>query len=311
MSLDHINHIAKLRADFSNIIALKTEIVRVKEKVQEELGHLKDVYQELVKNNTKKSFVFCLDSFFFQYKLFTLEIENIDRFRILLNNRMYCEFYKLYNIIVSDINEKRIDVEIDTSGTREFPVYKDLEPFHEYKIDDIKDLHTNIMSLLNEMFSQYLLKTKNIDGYNENHRIGFSISNFINTLQHENKQLREQIMLYINYVSFFHISQKKQLKRVSDRINEFYNEVQSNININRTFSIDDIQIEERLDILYESKDSAPTDSTEKKDKKDEKPDKKNENVAMNSDFKGVAKEQVKNKGQPSSKEPDSSGNLQG
>jgi regulator of replication initiation timing len=115
-------------------------------------------------------------------------------------------------------------------------------------------------------------------------------------------------MLYINYVSFFHISQKKQLKRVSDRINEFYNEVQSNININRTFSIDDIQIEERLDILYESKDETAKDVTDKKDKKDEKTDKKDN---MNSDFKGVTKEQLKNKGQPSSKEPDSSGNFQG
>uniref|UniRef100_A0A6C0DQY9 Uncharacterized protein n=1 Tax=viral metagenome TaxID=1070528 RepID=A0A6C0DQY9_9ZZZZ len=292
MSSDHINHIEKLRGDFANIITIKTEISKIKEKIQEEIAHLKGVYQELVKNNTKKIFVFCLDSFFFQYKIFTVELENIDRFRILLNNRMYCEYYKLYNIIVTDINEKRIDVVIDTTATRDFPVYKDLEPFHEYKIDDIKDLHTNIMTLLNEMFSQYLKKTQNIDGYNENHRIGFSISNFINTLQHENNQLRDQIMLYINYVSFFHISQKKQLNRISARINEFYNEVQENININRTFSINDIYSQDRLDLLYSE--------VEEKDKN------------MNSDFnhssqiglKGVTKEQQANKDQPRSKEPE-------
>jgi hypothetical protein len=100
------------------------------------------------------------------------------------------------------------------------------------------------------MYAYYSKKGDNIEHYNENHKIGFSISNFINTLNHDNKMLKEKIDLYLNYVSFFHIAQKKQLKRLSLRINEFYKEVDENININRTFSINDINDEQRLNRFY-------------------------------------------------------------
>jgi len=179
-----------------------------------------------------------------------MEIDNIDRFRVLLNNRMYCDYYKLHNIIIQDIKEQYGEIDVEELITKSYPVYKDLEPFQEYKMDDIKDIHNNILSILNEMYGHYDKKGDNIDHYNENHRIGFSISNFINTLNHDNKMLKEKIDLYVNYVSFFHIAQKKQLKRLSLRINEFYKEVDDNININRTFSINDIADEQRLNRFY-------------------------------------------------------------
>lgn len=255
MSQVLVEYIEKLHTDFANIISLKLEISKTREKIKEKLLHLKNTYQDLVKVNTKKLFVFCLDSFFFQYKIFSVEIENIDRFCTLINNRMYCEFYKLYNIIALDINEKRVNVNMDLSTVREFPVYKDLEPFYDYNIDDIKDIHKTIIHILNQMYEQFLHKTENIDNYNDHHRIGFSISNFINTLQYENKQLNDQIMLYINYMSFFQISQRKLLNRIALRINEFYNEVDSNINVNRTFSINDIESQVRMDLFYPDGDS--------------------------------------------------------
>lgn len=249
---EHVFHIDKLKRDFENIISLKNEIIKTKAKVSERLGHLKTIYQELVKTNTKKIILFCLDSFFFQYKSFLMEIDNIDRFRVIANNRMYCDYYKLYNIILTDIKEKKIEINIDNITSRDYPIYKDLEPYLEYKLDDIKDLHTNILSILNEMYNQSTAKSEAVDHYNDNHRIGFSISNFINTLQYENRLLRDQISLYINYMSFFHISQKKQLRRLSTKMNEFYKEIDENINDNRTFSIEDIEQEQSLDYFYNS-----------------------------------------------------------
>ena len=252
MSNEHVFHIDKLKRDFENIISLKNEIIKTKIKVSERIGHLKTVYQELVKTNTKKIFLFCLDSFFFQYKSFVMETDNIDRFRIIANNRMYCDYYKLYNIILSDIKDKKIEINMENIISRDYPIYKDLEPYQEYKIDDIKDLHTNILSILNELYNQSSTKIDTIDHYNDNHRIGFSISNFINTLQYENRLLRDQISLYVNYMSFFHISQKKQLRRLSTKMNEFFKEVDENINDNRTFSIEDIEQDQSLDYFYNS-----------------------------------------------------------
>jgi hypothetical protein len=233
--------------------------MRTKSKIEERLNHLKTNYNELLKanNNTnnkntnKKLMLFCLDSFFFQYKTFLMEIDHIDKTRTMINNRMYCDYYKLYNIILSNIKDNKIEVSIEGLETKAYPPYKDLEPFQEYKLDDIKDIHANILLILNTLYNECNKKKDTIDNYNDNHRIGFSISNLINTLHYENNILKEQVSLYVNYVSFFHISQKKQLNRLFMRITDFCKEVKDNININRTFSIDDIEQEERLNRFFD------------------------------------------------------------
>ena len=247
----HAYNIEKLKLDFDNIITLKQEIAKTKASVSENLNQLKGVYNDLLKSNSKKTLLFCLDSFYFQYKSFAMEMDNIDKFRSLLNNRMYCDYYKLYNIILSNIKDNKIEVSVEGLETKAYPPYKDLEPFQEYKLDDIKDIHTNILYILNTLYNECNKKKDTIDNYNDNHRIGFSISNLINTLHYENNILKEQVSLYVNYVSFFHISQKKQLNRLFMRISDFCKEVKENININRTFSIDDIEQEERLNRFFD------------------------------------------------------------
>ena len=246
MNHNHEFDIEKLKTDFDNIITLKKEISKVKSIVIDKLGQLKQQYNELIKSNGKKLFLFCLDSFYFQYKTFAIEMEHIDRFRSLVNNRMYCDYYKLYNIIISYIKDNRSDLDIGELEIKSYPVYKDLEPFHEYKLEDIRDIHSNILLLLNKLYLQSNGKNDVIDHYNETHKIGFSISNFLNTLGYENRLLLEQINLYINYVSFFHISQKRQLNRLFIRMQDFYREIDENININRTFSIEDIGEQDKL-----------------------------------------------------------------
>jgi len=247
----HAFNIEKLRVDFENIITLKLEIAKTKASVADNLNQLKGVYNDLLRSNSKKIFLFCLDSFYFQYKSFAMEMDNIDKFRSLLNNRMYCDYYKLYNIILSNIKDNKIEISIEGLETKAYPPYKDLEPFQEYKLDDIKDIHANILLILNTLYNECNKKKHTIDNYNDNHRIGFSISNLINTLHYENNILKEQVSLYVNYVSFFHISQKKQLNRLFMRITDFCKEVKDNININRTFSIDDIDQEERLNRFFD------------------------------------------------------------
>lgn len=250
MSHSHAFQIEKLKNDFDNIITVKREISKIKKVVAEKLAQLKTVYNDLVKTNSKKIFLFCLDSFYFQYKTFTMEMEHIDRFRTLMNNRMYCDYYKLFHIILNYIKENRAELEISELELKTYPVYKDLEPFSEYKIEDIKEIHANILHILNKLYGITVEKTDNIDHYNEKHHVGFSISNFLNTLSYENKLLQEQIHLYVNYMSFFHISQKRQLSRLHIRMQDFYREVDNNINVNKTFSIEDIGDEDRLHRFY-------------------------------------------------------------
>lgn len=238
----------KLKNSFKNIISIKKEIGLTKNNVTSKLNQLKQLHGELIKDNNKHIFLFCLDSFYYQYKIFAMEFEHVKKVRAILNNRMYCDYYKLHNIIIKFCKEH---IPEETLNVQTFPVYKDLEPYQEYRIEDISLLHESILNLINTLYNETQTKTDTILHYNDNHKVGFSISNFLNTLTHENRILQEQITLYINYISFFHISQKKQLKKLHIRIQDFYKEVDENINMNYTFSIDDISNDDSFDLINE------------------------------------------------------------
>jgi len=253
MSTTYIFQNEKLKNSFKNIISIKREIGNTKNSVATKLSELKKLHGEMIRDNNKQIFLFCLDSFYYQYKIFAMEFEHIKKLRAILNNRMYCDYYKLHNMIVKFCKEH---VDESALNIHTFPVYKDLEPFQEYRIEDITLLHESILNLINALYLETVNKEDAILHYNDNHKVGFSISNFLNTLSHENRVLQDQITLFINYISFFHISQQKQLKKLHHRISDFYKEVDDNINMNYTFSIDDIKDEETLENLEENTDDS-------------------------------------------------------
>jgi len=240
------HNLEKLKSTFHNILLLRNDVNKIKAEVGSKISQLKTIYGELSKNTTKKALLFSLDSFFFQYKLFSVELENIDRFRILLNNRTYCDYYKLYILIINYIKENTDDLQAETLEFRTFPVYKDLEPFQEYNLDDIKNIHNDIMKYINHLYDCYEKNQEKIQNYNKKTRIGFSISNLLNTLEHENTMLKQQMTLFINYLSFFHISQTKHLKSLLNRLKEFDQEIEENVNGNHIYSVDDVEEAEPL-----------------------------------------------------------------
>ena len=235
------HNLEKLKSTFHNILLLRNDVTKLKKQVNNKIMELKTIYGELSKNTTKKALLFSLDSFFFQYKLFSVELENIDRFRVLLNNRMYCDYYKLYTLIVNYIKDNSEDLSAEKIEFYTFPVYKDLEPFQEYNLDDIKHIHEDIMKYINFLYECYEINQTKITNYNGKTRIGFSISNLLNTLEHENMVLKQQMSLYINYLSFFHISQTKHLKSLLQRLKDFDNEIEENVNGNHAYSVDDVE----------------------------------------------------------------------
>lgn len=241
MADDHAFKMDKLKNNFESILALKRKVLQTKTEIHDRLQQVKKMYTELMKQNTKKVMLFCLDAFFFQYKSFMLEIENIEKFRVLLNNRMYCDYYKLYTLIIQYFKDHSIDIENDDMNAKSFPVYKELEPSQEYKLEDVKGIHASILYLINSLHTKSEGQRNTISGYNDDSKIGYSISNFLNTLQYENLILQEQTNLFLNYLAFFHISQKKQLKRVLSKLEDFTNEMDNNLHNNMSFSIDDIE----------------------------------------------------------------------
>lgn len=214
--------------DFKDIIQLEKTVVEMNTAISDKLNEVKQTYQYLVKHNNKKIFLFCLDSFFFQYKNHNIEYENLSKSSILIVNRMYGDYYKLYNILLLQLREKNIPIKT-ISESKKFSVYKDLEPYHPYTMSEIIDIHNSIMEILFELQSYHNSLEKSAYNYSQTSHVGLSITNFIHTLQYENMLVREQIHLYVNYLSFFHCSHKNYLNKLIIKIQSFQQEMEEDI----------------------------------------------------------------------------------
>ena len=142
--------ISQLKNNFGDISDIRTQVKNFFEILQIRINKLKLFYSEFIKNNKSELFVFGLDSLHFQCKLIDIEYDDMKRLFLAINNRMYCEYFKLYKIIVSYISEKTFDKKImELIKVNNFPVYKDLEPFKEYNFETVLEIHENILLMLN------------------------------------------------------------------------------------------------------------------------------------------------------------------
>jgi hypothetical protein len=253
--------INKFTTSFVSIIKTNTECMKQKTRLTDTILEMKTQYSIINKSNTKNTkqqqpmFTFCLDTFFNQYKIYAIELENINTLWILHNNRMYTDYYKLYHIIVKyivdtnipidNIDETYIDTKIiinDNSDIlhHKYVLHKENEPSTEYIVEDICQIHETILKLI-----RYIcIYIQNIDdeilNYNTKHKAGFSISNYLNAMNYNKSTTVSQLTLYINYISFFHISQQKNLTKLTNNINSITDELVQNISMDKMFSMDDI-----------------------------------------------------------------------
>jgi hypothetical protein len=217
----------KLKLDFNAIVDTYNKINDKRTSLAERISTLKTKYNELIQTNNRRIFLFCLDSLHFQYKLLTIELDDIVRLITFINNRMYADYYKLYNLITLQSTDKYV-IPVTQFDIKKMPVYKDHDPFYEYTIDNIVELHENIIQIIQYLFIQYSRKDREICEHNLSSN-GFSIMNFINTLEYENSLLREQISLHVSYVSFFHNLQSNCLNKLLSKIQVIQSEVEANL----------------------------------------------------------------------------------
>ena len=176
MYLYNMHNVSKLKSEFQEIVHLSTELVNNKTVITEKVDVIKEQYNNLTKTNTKKIFIFCLDSFYFQYKLLQLELQHYTSVVSTINNRMYGDYYKLYSIMLMQCKENNIVLSKKHTETDRFPIYKDLEPFLQYNLEDIIKLHEDILCILNELYVLYINKHKNLEKQNDEFQVGILIS---------------------------------------------------------------------------------------------------------------------------------------
>ena len=220
-----------LKNNFNIILNMRKEIYSIFENLEIKILKLKDIYFNLHKTNNENNYTFGLDSLFFQRRLIDVELKHMKQFNLLLNNRIYCEYYKLFKIISSYVknnykDQKLLDI-INVENT--VAVYKDLEPYKEYDFDQIINLHEILLSIINELTNYYLSKELKFKDYQVTNEAGLNLNNFVNTYKFDLIIMKENIELYINYLEYFHSNQIKNFKRFLTKINILHSQITHDI----------------------------------------------------------------------------------
>ena len=232
------SRLVNLKNDFNNLINIRNNVKNISEILQSRIDKLKLLYSEFIKSNKNQMFVFGLDSFHFQSKLIDIEYDDTKRLFMAIGNRMYCEYFKLNKIIIeyilNNIKDKKITEIIKINN---YPVYKDLEPFKEYKFETLMDVHENILKMLSILVSELNNKENELTIHKSKQNIGLNIDNFVTTFNFNNNVMKERITMFITYIEFFHKLHTKYLKRFSNKIQLIYTDINNDIKFDESLEI--------------------------------------------------------------------------
>ena len=223
----------QLKDDFNNIKNLRDSIIFLLDSLNSKIIILKNMYETLLKNNISHSFG--LDSLHFQNKMINSEYEfNLKEFKI-IDNRIYGDYYKLYKIIIKYFNDNISDKNILqlSENLKNFPVYKDLNNEIEYEFNNTEEIHKNIIQIIEALENELLIREQELKIDDQKRKSGLNIDNLINSYNYNNKLLKEQISLFIDYVKVFHKFHYKYIHRFKLKTKLFYGQINSDIKLEK------------------------------------------------------------------------------
>ena len=251
MNADADERLNNLKNTFTSIINKRNSLFNIFTQQQTKIQLLKTNYAEYIKNNTSSVLIFGLDSFHFQSKLLDIEYDELNKFFLIINNRIYCEYFKLYKLIIDYLSKnikepKLLDM---TKMINSFPVYKDLEPYKEYDIQVVSDIHEQIILLLTGFNIFITNKETILKSYVQKKNIGFNLDNFVSTYNYDIIIIRQKLLLFFDYIDFFHKIHSKYLNTFHVKLSLMINELNRDIKPNDEKS--DIEIVEIAEIAAE------------------------------------------------------------
>ena len=235
---------------FENIKNLKFNIDNILLNIKDISKKLIEYYHDFITEYKTTIFIFGIDSLYFQNKLIENQLESLYKLYDLILNRIYCEYYKLYKLIITYINDELNDNEImnNIHQRNNFPKYNDLDIYKKYDfvlIINLQEEINNIFSIMNNVLNE---KKQLLSNHKKKKSIGLNIDNFVSTYNFEVIKFEEQIKLFDNYLNFFYKIHYKNLNRFLTKIKLFYTQINHDIN----FNFNDMNKDNVIDIMIDN-----------------------------------------------------------
>ena len=162
------------------------------------------------KNKTNK--VFGLDSFNYQTRLFDLEIKHVKEQYSFVNNRIYCDYYKLYGMVKFFYKE---NFKLEPKKRNYLP-YKDLEPYKPYEFLDSMNLNQDILDMIQKSFEIIRKKEDEVSASHTSQRL--NLDNYIYNHRYNNDSLKTKVELYEKYLESYHIYHMSFLSNLLEKV---------------------------------------------------------------------------------------------
>jgi hypothetical protein len=240
----------KLKINFNEIKNLRESVENLLKSLNDKINTLNTIYNDLIINNINET-QNGLDSLYFQSKLINYELENNYEIFNMIDNNMYCNYYKLYKHILSYLEEIITNKNITSSfSNKNYPVYKDLDINIKYNFETIIEIYNTIIQILDILNNEYMTREHKLDMENNRKKTGLNIDNLVNSLEFNNQNMKNNINLFIQYLCIFNNFHQKYLTRFSLRTKLFYGQINNDIhleesknNVNYSLEQDNIILE--------------------------------------------------------------------
>ena len=222
-----------IQVKFKDLVSFRSRIQSLFDHLEERQETLQTIHDELIKLNTSKLFVFSLDSLQFQQNIIHIESNNMRQIYEILSNRLYGDYYKLYQLIKSNIdNNKNINKTLfKLPVDHTYPKYKDLDIYCEYDFSHVEQLFRDIEQLVASyrLYNQSLYTQ--LDSYREKQKEGLNINNFVFAFENCANDVKNTTDLFVKTFDHFTTIHKNYLNKFLIRMNSFNTEVSKDIKV--------------------------------------------------------------------------------
>jgi hypothetical protein len=206
---------------FHSVKQLRTDLNQIFGEIEEKVQILNELYNELAKTHQDKNYTIGLDSFHFQNKLIQMECENMKNLFNFIDNRIYCEYYKLHRMLFEFINKEikdKVMVDKLLIAHKKYPLYKDLEPLKIYDFNITCEINNAIQHSIEELKTYLADKKTELMDQKKRMEMGINIHSIIHEQMYNNIILEERINMFENYLDTFISHHSKYFSRLTIKL---------------------------------------------------------------------------------------------
>jgi len=206
-----------IKTTFQAVIDKNVEITQYFTNLNDKKNKLTSLYKQLLDENS--SIVSTLDIFNFQIRLLGNDIVYLQQKYNNINNRIYCQYFKIYLQVQEYILESIPEIQVPKAS---FPTYDDTNLNKVYEFKTICEIHDFICSLISGIIEFVKIRNQEYKKYQTINNVGVHINVFVDTFKHNIKAKIDQMLLFTNMVRFFNTSGLNYYNKIFNTI-EFIN----------------------------------------------------------------------------------------